>query len=254
MALNGVLTKITTPSGVVHVQAELRLPNSTLKLTVAIPDRPAGLADLVPLARKLTNRITRRVVQDSASCGQCVSCRKGCSACCHYLVPLSVPEMLRLGQEISALPETFRGPLLARFDKARLKLQAARSLGEQSSADPESLSQWYAGLNLPCPFLVDNACGIYDLRPLSCREHLVTSDPQFCQGHQPEKGLPLAVPSVANALAELACEMEDTPLESALLATTFDWLAENQDRVNRRWHHPILVERLLSLLQRQIAA
>lgn len=236
------------------MQAELRLPNGPMKLTIAIPDRPAGLADLVPLARKLTNRITRRLVQDCASCGQRVSCHKGCSACCHYLVPLSVPEMLRLGQEISALPEAFRKPLLERFDRSRLKLRAAMSPGEHSPASPESLSQWYAGLNLPCPFLVDHACSIYDLRPLSCREHLVTSDPRFCRGHQPEKGLPLAVPSVANALAELACEMEDTPLESALLATTFDWLAENQDRANRRWHHPILVERLLSLLHRQIAA
>ena len=38
----------------------------------------------------------------------------------------------------------------------------------------------YFALGVACPFLVDGSCGIRPVRPLACREYLVTSDPAYC--------------------------------------------------------------------------
>jgi hypothetical protein len=34
---------------------------------------------------------------------------------------------------------------------------------------------------VPCPFLENENCGIYSIRPLACREYLVTSPPALCE-------------------------------------------------------------------------
>lgn len=38
----------------------------------------------------------------------------------------------------------------------------------------------YFALGIPCPFLVDDSCGIHPARPLACREYVVASDPTHC--------------------------------------------------------------------------
>ncbi|MPQ46909.1 hypothetical protein GCQ56_07760 [Marinifilum sp. N1E240] len=35
--------------------------------------------------------------------------------------------------------------------------------------------------NLPCPFLHENKCSIYPVRPLSCRSHFMLDSPQKCK-------------------------------------------------------------------------
>ena len=46
----------------------------------------------------------------------------------------------------------------------------------------ESLARRYLALNLPCPFLDDDACSIYDHRLTPCRQYWVTSKPKLCAG------------------------------------------------------------------------
>ena len=35
-------------------------------------------------------------------------------------------------------------------------------------------------LGIACPFLEDESCSIYEERPITCREYLVTSPPEYC--------------------------------------------------------------------------
>lgn len=61
-----------------------------------IRDKYARMADIVPLARKLSTGISKAVLRNLCLSGETVPCCKGCSACCNYLVPLSV-NILRHG-------------------------------------------------------------------------------------------------------------------------------------------------------------
>ena len=45
----------------------------------------------------------------------------------------------------------------------------------------EPLNRAYYALRMPCPFLEDEHCTIYDERPAACRELLVTSAAELCQ-------------------------------------------------------------------------
>ena len=73
-----------------------------------------------------------------------VACGKGCSACCKMNVSISVIEAERLsvvsGRRMAALQRPIRHP-----------------------------EERYAGE--ACPFLVDDACSVYEARPYACRAH-----------------------------------------------------------------------------------
>jgi Fe-S-cluster containining protein len=94
-----------------------------------------------------------------------VSCRKGCSGCCHYEVEVTQDEGILLAQlVIGGFP----------LDLERLEVQAQR---ERKS--PE----WgkFVSKDNRCVFLgSDGACQVYDYRPAICRKHLVVSPPEAC--------------------------------------------------------------------------
>lgn len=96
-----------------------------------------------------------------------VSCKKGCSACCHMEVEVTnyeaeiLKEVLEKGHAI---------------DRERLKVQSQRGLQDQA---------WREGMrnsNNPCVFLDgEGSCGIYENRPVMCRRHSVTSPAKNCE-------------------------------------------------------------------------
>jgi len=94
-----------------------------------------------------------------------VSCRKGCSGCCHYEVQIT-------GDEAALLKEAVEDGI--EIDRERLARLAARK-----ERDPE-----WAQFAVPenrCVFLSDEgACRVYAARPASCRKHLVTSPAALC--------------------------------------------------------------------------
>lgn len=74
-----------------------------------------------------------------------IACEKGCSACCRMNVTISSMEAERLAQ----------------FSKKRLN-----RVHRHIKHDPTH----FAGV--ACPFLVENACSVYEIRPYACRAHV----------------------------------------------------------------------------------
>ncbi|MGD2062071.1 MAG: YkgJ family cysteine cluster protein [Nitrospirota bacterium] len=153
------------------------------------------LLALVPPALAEADAVARRSADRELSRGSSISCRKGCDACCRYLVRLSLPEVLHLRRVLEALPEPRRAEAWARFAAAREKLAEEDLLHDLETGlargenDPghdhrvETLARRYLALRIPCPFLVleEGCCGIYPDRPAPCRQHLVSSPAELCR-------------------------------------------------------------------------
>jgi Fe-S-cluster containining protein len=96
-----------------------------------------------------------------------VSCKKGCSACCHMEVEVTNYEAEIL-KDVVANGYT--------IDRERLKAQSQRGLQDKA---------WREGMrntNNPCVFLDgEGSCGIYENRPVMCRRHSVTSPAKNCE-------------------------------------------------------------------------
>jgi len=103
------------------------------------------------------------------------------------MVPLSIFEAEALSAWISSLPESRQRDLAQRFHLGLQKLAAAglidRMVNEDWLAITESARQLaldYLYQGVPCPFLEDESCSIHAMRPLICREYLVSSPPEHC--------------------------------------------------------------------------
>lgn len=79
-----------------------------------------------------------------------LACRPGCSGCCHYPV-----DIMPLEADLIA------------------KRTGRRPIASGGTADTE---------DMPCPFLSNNQCSIYDDRPMVCRKHVaLTNTAYWCQ-------------------------------------------------------------------------
>lgn len=102
--------------------------------------------------------------------GGIIFCNKGCSGCCTLVVNCTFPEAVQIARALSAKQQ----------ELLRERIPRLREIAGQSA----SLKEWLAGYRQlidGCPFLdTEGACGIYGLRPLSCRSLLATREPHWC--------------------------------------------------------------------------
>lgn len=150
----------------IHFETPMSYQNT---LCLKIPDDDIGLADLVPEIQQLSDIIIRSELQRKI-----VTCRPLCGACCRQLVPISLPEAFYLSDIVNRLPLEKQKNIRQRFLYAIRVAEEKRLL---FGPDPETI--WF-GLGIPCPFLEDNQCIIYERRPLACREYYVDSHREFC--------------------------------------------------------------------------
>lgn len=219
-----------------------------LTVCVTVADTAEPLSYVVPLARRLADHVSSQATREARAGGQPITCRKGCATCCSYLVPISIPETIQLRADLSRMDTSLARRFIQNFARAATRIvQAGRPPVE--GPDPlAALSAWYGELRLPCPLLARNACQAYSLRPAACREHLVTFPAERCLPSQTQDhALQLPV-SIAQALTQLAAEMEAAEPESVLLPLALEWLELNPGRAARTYPAPAMVERLLDIL------
>lgn len=110
--------------------------------------------------------------------GYSLSCRRGCSACCH--------------QKTTVIPEEFQDVAAAikegqiKIDMDQMRKQAKWSAEDYLKNIKDS----------KCLFLSDaGECSIYDKRPLACRVYMVVSDPIMCDISLKDQPDPAVSPS-----------------------------------------------------------
>ncbi|MCG8036623.1 MAG: YkgJ family cysteine cluster protein, partial [Candidatus Thiodiazotropha taylori] len=183
------------------ISAELRIGSENLRFSVEITNEPVHIHDLLPFFQRITDKVVEIGVKEAEQQGKCISCKKGCGACCSQLVPVSRAEGYNLLNLIESMPAERQQVIRARFAQniKVLKDAGVLQMMEQAVSNNDRMQLREVGvnyfrLNLPCPFLEDQSCSIHRDRPLSCREFLVTSDPVHCAGTNPETVESLSLP------------------------------------------------------------
>lgn len=107
-----------------------------------------------------------------------VECRKGCSFCCHLKVTATPLEVIR----IAATIDTQRHAKVLATAEETAGLDEGQRLARK----------------IPCPLLIEGACSVYPVRPLTCRALLSlsasTCERQFETGNARDN--PQVVPSL----------------------------------------------------------
>jgi Fe-S-cluster containining protein len=190
---------------------ELAVDGHPLKVEAELPVRPTTPKRVLPLFQRLTDAIVARGAAEAVAGGKAISCKAGCGACCSQIIPISVTEARRLAEVIAESPPARRDALKARFARTKKRFEEAglwaRIEAHASLEDAEviALAEPYFALDVPCPFLENQRCSVYEDRPLVCREALVTSPAANCadRGSDAIDAVPLAVrPSISLSRVE----------------------------------------------------
>lgn len=105
---------------------------------------------------------------------ECVSCKRGCSDCCHALFDLTLIESLYINKHFHSM---FKGKIRADMQETanvadrkitKIKREAFRRL--QQGEDENTILADLATCRVRCPLLnEDDQCDMYAYRPLTCR-------------------------------------------------------------------------------------
>jgi len=222
----------------VSVEFSLGVGEGVISATAVVPAGQTTLTQILPVLQALDDSIIEHVARATAEAGHPISCKAGCGACCRQLVPISIFEAEALADWIRTLPEPTRQELAQRFHQTLLALSASGilerlvSMGQEDwRADTEVNQQMcidYLYQRIPCPFLVDESCSIHPIRPLICREYLVTSPAANCSDPSVLKVFPVGLPvKFFPALNQIGAELEHDTRGWIPLVFLFAWMKAN---------------------------
>jgi Fe-S-cluster containining protein len=241
----------------------LETPAGQIASEISAPTGFVPIASIVPLMRSFGEQSQRLEERQAADRGESVSCRQGCAACCRMLVPLSVPEVFTLQAAFERLPMEVQARLRVRLDAAQARLRESGLWDDleclsESSVPPtdenlEPLNHAYYALRLPCPFLEEDQCSIYEDRPSACRELLVTSPAKLCEDLTDPRIRPLPLSlRIGTALSLLWADLTGTAARLVPLPVALDWAMRHRTERVRLWHGVDVFDRALDKLWRYV--
>jgi Fe-S-cluster containining protein len=224
------------------VRLELRVLGEKVAVEAPRPPDQARLDELLPLFQTVDDALIGRAVRRAEAAGKAVSCCKGCSACCRAQpVPVTPPEAYSLWRLVEALPEPRRTEVRRRFADRAQRLREAGLATPFLERDPSlsqdearAIAERYFRLGLVCPFLEDDACGIYADRPFVCRQYLVTSPAELCADPfaNPVRPIEMLV-AAAGATLRIAEETLGTPQHTVPLVLALEYAEAHRTELER---------------------
>jgi len=225
---------INTTAGEMHAQVDV--PTGVIPIT-----------DIVPVLRSLGEQAQALEVSKTLQTGKSISCQKGCAACCQrIMVPVSPPEAFGLAEMMKTLPQDHRERIEHRLTETRARLHTAgllpllqdlaESPRQKSDAEVDPINRAYYALRIPCIFLENDACSIYEHRPAACREYLVTSPADLCEDTEKNPVDVLHIPLRAGTvLSVLWADLTGGPVRLMPLPVAFEWAETHQDLNTQTW-------------------
>ncbi len=230
---------------------EFTASGRTIEAAVSVPREDLRMTDLLPLLFSFSNALVMLGEDVAREAGKPVSCRAGCGACCRQLVPVSEPEAVHLAELVQALPPERATRIRERF-RAALEALGAGLTGRLRDPDANKtidqrrqMGLEYFRAGVPCPFLENESCSIYQQRPLSCREYLVSSPAENCK--KPSAETIEMVPVPAKLSEFLYCFGDGAGNDRSRwvpLVLALEW-ADAQKAEAPRWPAPKMFENFL---------
>jgi len=242
----------------------INTPTGRLSTAVDVPTAFVPVTAIVPLLRRLGEEAQVLEEVRLAAEGKTRSCTKGCAACCRMLVPLSPPEAYALMDCIRSWPAEKRDRIATRLAETKSVLLSHGlwhrlvELGESSRPPDddalEPINQEFYVLRIACPFLEENMCSIYDVRPAACRELLVTSPADHCQDMASYDIMPIPAPiRISPILGLLWSELTDSPPRLIPLPIVSDWVERHRQDNERTWQGAHLLDAALDKVWRYLS-
>ena len=233
----------------------LSILGSQYECSAELPAGDAPASQLLPVFAAVTDLVVGIQREALVPAGSMVSCRAGCGACCRQPVPVTRAEAWSLAALVAGLDDERRRIIESRFAAALERLRDSGLLAViegKDISDPvavRTLSFRYFDLGIPCPFLENESCSIYESRPLRCREYLVTSPPELCADPegQPLKPVPMPV-HPSEALAHIGKGDEALPPAFMPLVLSLKWVA-NQTEPEPELPAPEILRNFLAALK-----
>ncbi len=236
---------IQTDGRIDVVETQLNVAGELRPVRIGVREGDAKLADLAPMARGLSSIITDAGVRHFENNGKTIPCRKGCAACCHYIIVLTPPDAFCLVEQILAYPRQQRKKVIKSFSKANDWFEQQHS----GNANQAGVLSWYHDLRYPCPFLHKNLCTIYENRPIVCREWVALGTNRQCQnGNRVRRVLPSV--HIGDVLKQLVASLEGKTSEDVIFPTLFEWYSHDVNLSQRTWPAKMMVEQFVEILNK----
>jgi Fe-S-cluster containining protein len=242
-------------------EVALNTPSGRLTTAIDVPTGFIPITSIIPITRRLGEEAAQLEIQQAAEAGQTISCRIGCAACCRMLVPLSAPETFALRDYVGQLPADRRTVLSSRLRDAKDRLiredlwDRLSEVAEASRPVPDEeldpINRSYYELRIPCPYLENEHCSIYEARPAACRELLVTSPAELCQDQIKNPVAPLPVSMRMSSILGLAWGiLTDSPPRLIPLPMALEWADRHEEESRRTWPGSALLDQVLDQMWR----
>lgn len=229
-----------------QIKVELSVSGEPVTMAMTVPAEPVKLRRMLPLLRQMSDSFVGAAEEQIAAAGKVVSCKAGCGACCRQLVPVSEVEALELSRFVGSVEESRRTKVLKRFSDGMARLRDAgfferlEAASETSEEAYQAVIREYFRFGIACPFLEDESCSIHEVRPITCREYLVTSPPELCRSSEGA-----GIDNVAqlfllkDSLISISRRSTSETLPYVPLIAVMDWAAAQSDvtdeRIGRDW-------------------
>jgi|SRR5262245_23199476 len=240
-----------------RLRIELKVFGEPLAFEESAPTGSIRLDELLPYFRRMDDAVIDRAVERVEARGERVSCARGCSACCRAQpVPVTPPEAYALLRLVEGLPEPRQSTVRAAFADRVRRLREAGLLETFLSHDSvltrdqaRTVAERYFNLGLICPFLVEDACGIYTERPFVCRQYLVTTPADLCKDplHNPVMPVPLPL-RFAHAALSVGEGLYGSAQHTVPLALALEYAQDHRAELERRFDAPDAFDRFTTAL------
>ena len=162
--------------------------------------RESFCAEYAKAKQATIRQLEEKLKAEALSADRAITCGKGCSRCCYLYILASLQECETvvhylyehedaLNHFMSAFGEWREriGKIEDTFKRLN-NLQARITLGQASLVERELFRKedfFYAEQDIPCPFLKDDCCTIYEVRPYACAGVMSVSPPEWCHPANP---------------------------------------------------------------------
>ena len=167
-------------------QITLSMNGAQIEMEMTVPAKPVKPMRMLPIFQAMASSFVDTSIEEVEAQGKKISCKAGCGACCRQAVPLAEIEAYRIAELVENMEEPRRSEIKQKFAEACRHFHETKwfeRMDEYAKLSHEErqtvvLEYFYDGI--PCPFLENESCSIHAVRPLACREYLVTSPAENC--------------------------------------------------------------------------